>query len=84
MLLIRQIPFERLVREIGADVCRARNLDAFRWKPAALGSLQEAAEEYLTQLFKDANSCAIHAHRTSITVEDMTLARRIRGEKVDP
>lgn len=43
--------------------------------------MQEAAEAYLTDLFVDTNLCAIHAKRVTITVKDMKLARRIRGER---
>lgn len=80
MLLIRRLPFCRLVREIAHQINPTAN---YRWQAGAMGALQESAEAHLTQLFKDSNACAIHARRTSITVEDMQLARRIRGEKVD-
>jgi histone H3 len=73
-LLIRKIPFQRLVREIALDV-----RTDFRFQSAALAALQEATEAYLVGLFEDTNLCAIHAKRVTIMARDMQLARRIRG-----
>ena len=75
-LLIRKLPFQRLVREIGQNYS-----DHLRFQSAAVGCLQEAAEAYLTGLFEDTNLCAIHARRVTIMPKDMQLARRIRGER---
>jgi len=74
-LLIRRIPFQRLVREI----CEVIKQD-FRWQSSAILAMQEACEAYLVSLFEDTNLCAIHAHRVTIMPKDMKLARRIRGE----
>ncbi len=59
-LLIRKLPFQRLVREITTDV---KGSD-MRFQSPALLALQEAAEAYLVGLFEDANLCAIHARKT--------------------
>ncbi|TNY24375.1 histone 3 [Rhodotorula diobovata] len=75
-LLIRRLPFQRLVREI----CNAGVQEPFRWQASALQALQEAAEDYLVALFEDTNLCAIHAKRVTIQRKDMQLARRLRGE----
>ena len=75
-LLIRKLPFQRLVREIAQDF--KTNL---RFQSAAILCLQEAAEAYLVGLFEDTNLCAIHAKRVTITPKDLQLARRIRGER---
>ena len=74
-LLIRRLPFQRLVREIAQDF-----KTDLRFQSAALLCLQEAAEAYLVRLFDDANLCAIHARRVTIMPKDILLARRIRGE----
>ena len=55
-LLIRKLPFQRLVREIAQDF----KMD-LRFQSAAILCLQEATEAYLVGLFDDANLCAIHA-----------------------
>ena len=75
-LLIRKLPFQRLVREIAAEL-----KPEVRFQSAAILALQEAAEAYLVGLFEDTNLCAIHAKRVTIMAKDMQLARRIRGER---
>jgi len=74
-LLIRKLPFARLVREVTLQFTH----QDFRWQGSALLALQEAAEAHLTHLFEDANLCTIHAKRVTVMVKDMQLARRIRG-----
>ena len=75
-LLIRRLPFQRLVREI-AQNCK---ID-LRFQSTAIGALQEAAEAYVVGLFEDTSLCAIHAKRETIMPKDIQLARRIRGER---
>ncbi|KAI1694487.1 core histone h2A/H2B/H3/H4 domain-containing protein [Ditylenchus destructor] len=73
-LLIRKLPFQRLVREIAQDY----KADV-RFQTSAVMALQEAAEARLVELFEDTNLCAIHAKRVTIMPKDIHLARRIRG-----
>jgi len=75
-LLLRKLPFQRLVREIAQDY-----KTDLRFQGSAIAALQEAAEAYLVGLFEDTNLCAIHAKRVTIMPKDMQLARRIRGER---
>lgn len=75
-LLIRKLPFQRLVREIAQDF-----KTDLRFQTTAVLALQEAAEAYLVGLFEDTNLCAIHAKRVTIMPKDIQLARRIRGER---
>ena len=75
-LLIRKLPFQRLVRQIAQDF-----KTDLQFQSAAILCLQEAAEAYLVKLFDDANLCAIHARRVTIMPKDILLARRIRGER---
>lgn len=75
-LLIRKLPFQRLVREIAQDY--NTNL---RFQSLAILAIQEAAEAYLVRLFEDTNLCALHSKRVTIMPKDMNLARRIRGER---
>ncbi|KXJ85159.1 histones H3 and H4 [Microdochium bolleyi] len=72
-LLIRKLPFQRLVREVAQDF-----KEDLRFQSAAIGALQESAEAYLTSLFEDTNLCAIHGKRVTIQSKDMQLARRLR------
>ncbi|CAH1760361.1 3052_t:CDS:2, partial [Entrophospora sp. SA101] len=72
-LLIRKLPFQRLVREIAQDF-----KTDLRFQSSAIGALQEAAEAYLVALFEDTNLAAIHAKRVTIQPKDIQLARRLR------
>jgi histone H3 len=72
-LLIRKLPFNRLVRELAQEHYHG----ALRFQSAAILALQESAESYLTSLFEDANLLCIHAKRVTIQRKDMMLARRI-------
>jgi histone H3-like centromeric protein A len=94
-LLLRKLPFNRLVREIAMS-CSSKG-ESLRFQSTAIGALQEAAEAMLVHLFEgklslffflvfllidsDANLCAIHAKRVTIQAKDMQLARRIRGDR---
>ena len=74
-LLIRKMPFQRLVREIAQDF-----KTDLRFQSSSVMALQEASEAYLVGLFEDSNLCAIHAKRVTIMPKDMQLAKRIRGD----
>ena len=82
-LLIRKLPFQRLVREIASDydVITSPLCGKVKFQSAAVMALQEAAEAYLVGLFEDTNLCAIHAKQVTIMPKDIELARRICGER---
>lgn len=71
-LLIRKLPFQRLVKEVAQDF--NSNL---RFQSSAIGALQEAVEAYLVSLFEDTNLCAMHAKRVTIRKSDFEYCRRI-------
>ncbi|TFK34786.1 hypothetical protein BDQ12DRAFT_715117 [Crucibulum laeve] len=60
-LLIRKLPFQRLVREIAQDF-----KTDLRFQSSAVMALQEAAEAYLVSLFEDTNLAAIHAKQSGV------------------
>ena len=68
-LLIRKMPFARLVCEIAQDF-----KTDLRFQRKAIAALQEAAEAYLVGLFEDTNLCCIHAKRVTIAPKDLQLA----------
>jgi len=76
-LLIRKLPFQRLVRDI-AQSFKIRG-EVPRFQSTAVLALQEASEAFLVGVFEDTNLCAIHARRVTIMNRDMQLALRIRG-----
>ena len=75
-LLIRKLPFQRLVREIAQDF-----KTDLRFQGTAIKALQEAAESYLVGIFEDTLLCGIHAKRITIMPKDVQLAQRIRPNK---
>lgn len=77
-MLIRKLPFQRLVREIAEQYCKE-----LRFQGSAIAALQEASEAYITDLFTDATLCTIHAGRVTLMPADLTLARRIRQGPAD-
>ena len=74
-LLLRKLPFQRLVREVASEY-----KNDLRFQATAIAALQEATEAYMVSLFEDSNLCAIHGKRVTVMPKDMQLARRIRGE----
>jgi len=74
-LLIRKLPFARLVREITQTYTTTQEGDK-RWQAEALMALQEACEHYLVHLFEDSNLCAIHAKRVTIMVKCVATRTR--------
>ena len=75
-LLIRRTPFQWVIYEIMRGI---RN--DLRIQAAAVQGLQEVAEAYSVDLFKDSNLCAIHAKWVTIMPRDVQLARRIHRER---
>nr|XP_022321624.1 histone H3-like centromeric protein cnp1 [Crassostrea virginica] len=78
-LLIRKLPFSRVVREIAMGVVGPTQ--TMMWKATAIMALQEAAEAYLVLLFEDALLCAVHAKRVTVSPKDIWLAQRLRGDR---
>ena len=76
-LLIRKLPFQRLVREVVWNLDENRTL---RLQSTAILALQEASESFLVNMFEDVNHCCLHAGRVTIQPKDMRLWNRmIRG-----
>ena len=75
-LLLRKLPFQRLVREIAQEF-----KGDLRFQGSAVLAIQEAAEAYLVSLFEDTQLISIHAKRLTIMAKDIQLARRLRGER---
>ena len=73
-LLIRKLPFQRLVREVTQNI-----QSDLRFQSTAILALQEAAESFLVRMFEDVNICAIHGGRVTIQPKDILLWRRMTG-----
>lgn len=74
------IPRMSFIREVRTITYRVAPPDVNRWTPEALIALQEAAEDFLVNLFGDAMLCAIHAKRVTLMKKDFELARRLGGK----
>ncbi len=73
-LLIPRLNFSRLSREIGQDY-----VDDLRYSAEYLEMFQVVVEDYMTNMMKCANLCALHdGDRVTIMPKDLQLARRIR------
>ena len=72
-LLLRKLPFSRLVREI----IQGYNSN-LRITQSAMMALQEASEDYIKDKMEMANLAAIHAKRVTIYPKDMQLTHEIR------
>ena len=73
-LLIRKIPFQRLVRE----VCRTVNPE-LRFQSLALLALQEEAEAYLVNMFEQCNDICLHSKRVTLQPKDILLWKRLHN-----
>ena len=71
-LLIRKLPFARLVRELADNIH-----PGLRFQTHAILALQEATEAYMVNVFNNSNLCAIHGKRVTIMPKDIQLARRL-------
>ena len=72
-LLIRKIPFQRLVREVVYQM----NKKDYKIQSTALLALQEASEQFLVNMFDQCNHIAIRGKRTTLMVKDIQLWKRL-------
>ena len=75
---INKRQFQMLVKDIIIDMY-LHEKKFVRLQISALRALQECAEEYIVQYMREANECAHHDKRITITLKDMKLVKRIRG-----
>jgi histone H3 len=74
-LLLRKLPFQRLVREIGQDF-----KGELRWRSEAMLALQTAAEEYAVELLDQANEVALRRDNQTVEPGDMQTVLWVRKE----
>ncbi len=67
--IIPVAPFQRLVQEITKD-----HGGDLRIKNEAYQALQTASEDFLVDVFRRSNKCAIHENRETIQPKDLSLA----------
>ena len=78
--LLRKFPFYRVVREILAPLAdELCGTPGIRISKGAVQNLQFASEDFLIELFRDANLLAIHAGRSTIDERDLSMVMQIKG-----
>ena len=79
-LLIRKVPFQRLVREICCGLTKTLGLGYdLRFQSTALLALQEGAESYLVGMFEQCNDICCHGKRVTLQVKDIRLWKRLHN-----
>jgi len=78
-LLLRKLPFQRMVRDVASRYSPGN--EPIRFQASAIAAIQEASENYLTNLFQDGNLLAIHASRITVQPEDLHLAHRLLTQR---
>ena len=78
-LLVPKLPFATIIRAVDKDL---HDGVSHRFQQSALDALQEAAESYLDEVFK--NSCAISINGKSITLKarDMRCAVQVMKQHI--
>ena len=76
-LLIRKLPFQRLVREVSQQVSKDLGVDPFRYQSTAILALQEASEDFLVRMFSQCNDICIHGKRVTVQQKDIQLWKRL-------
>ena len=71
-LLIRKLPFQRLVREITQDYSTE-----LRYQSNAIMALQEASEAFLVRIFQTCVLIVANAKRVTVMPKDIILTRQI-------
>ena len=78
-LLIRKVPFQRLVREVSQEVCKDLGKDPVRYQSTAILALQEAAEDFLVRMFSQVQDIAICGKVVTIQEKHIQLWKRLFG-----
>ena len=73
-LLIRKLPFQRLVREVVQEMFKT---ETYRFQSTAILALQEASEAFLVHMFEQCNDICIHGKRVTVQQKDAQLWKRL-------
>ena len=73
-LLIRKLPFQRLVREVVQEMFKT---ESYRFQSTAILALQEASEAFLVHMFEQCNDICLHGKRVTVQQRDIQLWKRL-------
>ena len=77
-LLIRKLPFQRLVREVVQDLFNDGDVPfPPKFQSTAILALQEASEDFLVRMFSQVNDIAITGKLVTIQQKHILLWRRL-------
>ena len=77
-LLIRKIPFQRLVREVCQDLFNRSEISfSPKFQSTAILALQEATEDFLIRMFSQVNDIAIVSKLVTIFPQHLDLWKRL-------
>ncbi|KAM3140817.1 hypothetical protein pb186bvf_007044 [Paramecium bursaria] len=82
-LLIRKVPFMRMVRRTAQIICDENKLDTPRFTYEAIVALQTVMEKTMMSIFEDANMITANANRTTLFGKDLNVLRKIRNAPWD-
>ena len=78
-VLIRKLPFQRLLREISQQVCLEKGISNVKYQSTAILALQEAVEDFLLRMFSQVNDIAICGKLVTIQHKHVQLWKRLFG-----
>ena len=70
--------FNRVVRDVNEAIGAEQGAEGKRFSAESIAVLRLSFEDYAAGLFDDANTCMHHAHRKTMSVQDLALAARLR------
>lgn len=76
-----KMPFKRLIVEIADDITGNDPEKQLRFQGVAIDALQQAAEDYLLDIFEDANLIASNSGRPTLMTKDLNLARFLQDKQ---
>lgn len=74
-MLLRRLPFQRFCREVASTF-----KSDVRFKLETLSSVQESIENFLTNVFEEANMCVKHCNRVTLMPKDLKLVYKMKYE----
>jgi histone H3/H4 len=84
-LLLRKLPFQRLVREIAQQYSTSSG-EPYRFSSGAMKNMQEAAEPAVVSLLEQAQEITLVRKRVTVSPKDMHTVMKLRHKdgKADP
>jgi histone H3/H4 len=79
MPAVRQQPFRRMVTMFAAEAAAKHGIQQIRLSNGVCPALQDSAEENVVAMMNKASVLAMHAKRTTVQEQDITMTGRLQG-----